>query len=103
MLPVKTPVLVPVSVSVTSSESPLELVTVTETVSVVVELVFRLMSVTRIHAVLLVAKLLVWIPLLPLVNCVVLGVPKSRKFNVTAVEIELVTPSVPSLAVAVMV
>ena len=33
MLPVNTPVLVPVSVSKTCSESPLELVTVTATVS----------------------------------------------------------------------
>ena len=39
-------------------------------------------------------------PLLPLVNSVVLGVPRSRKISVTLAPAELVTPSVPSFAVA---
>ena len=94
------PVLVPVSVSATTSESPALLVTVTSTVSTVAELVLRFKSVTRMQVELLAGKPLVATPLLPLVNSVLLGVPRSRKMSDTLAAAVLVTPSVPSLAVA---
>ena len=97
------PVLVPVSVIVTSSESPLLLVTIAVSVSAMAGFAFWSRSVTRIQAALLAAKEFVAVPLLPLVNSVMLGVPRSRKMSDRLVAATEVMPSVPSLAVAAIV
>ena len=94
---VKTPVFVPVSVNSTRSESPTLLVTVTLIFVIPSETLSR--SVTRMQTVELAGNAFVAGPLLPLVNSVVLGVPRSRKVNVTLVTATSVMPSVPSLAV----
>ena len=86
--PVKMPVLGPVSVRVTVSTSPPLPMIVTVIVSETSGLVFSSRSMTRTKMVSFGAYCSVCGPLFPVVNSVVLGVPRSNELMLTVVDLE---------------